>query len=159
MEEYDLVWWIMIPVMSRGWPGVCASLTWGTHGTRMHYGKKVSWQRQRDALGNVLLGQLGSSHPCACYSDTNHLPLHCYRPLTPFHRNSIPWWLRVGFSRLMCRATKKNGSEKVWGAQQRVWAVDLASKILQISIQSSIFGMCWKSTSKPWRPLWTTYRT
>ena len=26
---------------SHGWPGVCVLLTWGTHGTRMHYGKKA----------------------------------------------------------------------------------------------------------------------
>ncbi|KAK3570976.1 hypothetical protein QTP86_031838, partial [Hemibagrus guttatus] len=39
----------------------------------MHYGKKASWQRQCHALGNVLLGNLGSCHPCACYFDTYHL--------------------------------------------------------------------------------------
>ncbi|KAK3575380.1 hypothetical protein QTP86_025787, partial [Hemibagrus guttatus] len=49
---------------------VCVSLTWGTHGARMHYGKKVSRRRQCPALGNVLLGNLGSCHPCGCYFDT-----------------------------------------------------------------------------------------
>ena len=47
------------------------SLTWGTHGTSMHYGKKTR-QKQWDALGNVLLGNLGSCHPCGCYFDTYH---------------------------------------------------------------------------------------
>ena len=59
---------------------VCLSLTLGTHGTRMHYGKKASWRRQCDAFGNVLLGNLGSCHPCGCYSDMYHLPKHCCRP-------------------------------------------------------------------------------
>ncbi|KAK3520557.1 hypothetical protein QTP70_026490 [Hemibagrus guttatus] len=68
---------------------VCASLTWGTHGTRMHYGKKVSQRRQCHALGNVLLGNLGSCHPCGCYFDTYHLPKHCCSPCTPFHGNGI----------------------------------------------------------------------
>ena len=36
-------------------------------------------------MGNVLLGNLGSCHPCGCYSDTYHLPKHCCRPCTPFH--------------------------------------------------------------------------
>ncbi|KAK3575103.1 hypothetical protein QTP86_020701, partial [Hemibagrus guttatus] len=69
------------------WPGACASLTWGTHGTRMHYGKKASWWRQCHALGNILLKNLGSCHPCGCYFDTYHLPKHCCRPCTPFHGN------------------------------------------------------------------------
>ncbi|KAK3518097.1 hypothetical protein QTP70_033324, partial [Hemibagrus guttatus] len=72
------------------WPGLrnhvffymdgcaCASLTWGTHGTRMHYGKKASRQRQCHALGNVLLGNLGSCHPCGCYFDTRIMPL-CHK--------------------------------------------------------------------------------
>lgn len=32
-----------------------ASLTWGTFGAWMRFGKKASWGRQCDALGNVLL--------------------------------------------------------------------------------------------------------
>ena len=28
----------------------------------MHYGKRATWWRQCDALGNVLLGKLGSCH-------------------------------------------------------------------------------------------------
>lgn len=36
----------------------CASLTWRTPGTRMHYGKKTNMPRQCDALGNVLMVNL-----------------------------------------------------------------------------------------------------
>ncbi|KAK3523406.1 hypothetical protein QTP86_031805 [Hemibagrus guttatus] len=55
---------------SRSAVSACASLTWGTHGTRMHYGKKVCRRRQCPALDNVLLGNLGSCRPCGCYWDT-----------------------------------------------------------------------------------------
>ncbi|KAK3570928.1 hypothetical protein QTP86_030463, partial [Hemibagrus guttatus] len=48
-------------------------------------------QRQCHALGNVLLGNLGSCHPCGCYFDMYHLPRHCCRPCTPFHVNGILW--------------------------------------------------------------------
>ncbi len=71
-----LVWWIAFSFTSRGWPGACASLAWRTHGTRKHYRKKASRRRQRDALRNVLLGNLGSCHPCGCYFDTDHQPIH-----------------------------------------------------------------------------------
>ena len=54
MEEGGLIWWIMFSFTSHGWS--CVSLTWGTHGTRVHYWKKASWRRQCDALGNVMLG-------------------------------------------------------------------------------------------------------
>ncbi|KAK3509829.1 hypothetical protein QTP70_012764 [Hemibagrus guttatus] len=60
---------------------------WGTHGTRMHYGKKASRWRQCHALGNVLLGNLGSCHPCGYYFDMYHIPKQCCRPCTPFHGN------------------------------------------------------------------------
>ena len=63
---------------SCGWLGACAS-------------KKASRLRHCDALG--MLGNLGSFHPCGCYFDMYHLPKHCCRPCTPFHGNSIPWWL------------------------------------------------------------------
>lgn len=62
------------------WPGV--SITRGTPGTRMHY-RKAS----RHALGNVLLKNLGSCHPCESYFHTSHLFKHC-----SFDGNSIPWW-------------------------------------------------------------------
>ena len=60
MEEWGLVWWIMLSFTSGGWLGACALLTWGTPVTRMHYGKRASWWRQCDALGKVLLGNLES---------------------------------------------------------------------------------------------------
>ena len=41
-------------------------VTWGRDSTRMHYRKKASLQRQGDALGNVLLGNLGYWHSCGC---------------------------------------------------------------------------------------------
>ena len=53
---------------------------------------------------------------------------HCCRPCTPFYRNVIPWWLwplSVGYCAV---PLSKNGSGMVWGAQQQVWGVDLASK-------------------------------
>ena len=60
---------LMFSFTSRGWPGVCTLLTWETLGTRMHSEKKANWQRQCDALGNVLQGNLWSCHPCRCYFD------------------------------------------------------------------------------------------
>ncbi len=72
------------------WLGVHELFTWGRDGTRMHYGKKVSWQRHCDALGSVLLGNLGSWHSCEYYFDTYHLPKHRHRTSTPLHGNSIP---------------------------------------------------------------------
>ena len=80
---------------SHGWPGAYVSLTWRTHGTRMHYGEKASRWRQCDALGNVLLGNLGSCYSCGCYFFTCHLRKHCCRccrPFMTFHENGIPWW-------------------------------------------------------------------
>ncbi len=93
LEEGGLVWWITISFILGGWLCACTSLTWGTHGTKMQYSKKASLWRQCDALGNVLLGNLGSCHPCGCYFDTYYLPKHCCRPCIPFHGNHIPWWL------------------------------------------------------------------
>lgn len=48
--------WSGLMISFISWLDVCASLTWGRDGSWMHYGKKVSWQWQCDALGNVLLG-------------------------------------------------------------------------------------------------------
>ena len=75
----------------RGWPGlmnhvffyitwmarcVCISYLGNTWYQELHYRKKASWQRQCDALADVLLGNLGSCHPCGCY----YLPKHSCRP-------------------------------------------------------------------------------
>ena len=73
--------------------GACVSLTWGTRGTRIHYGKKASRWRQCDGLGSVLLGNLWSCHSCGWYFDMYHLPKHCCRSWAPFHGDGIPWWL------------------------------------------------------------------
>lgn len=43
------------------------SLFWVICGTMMHSGKKASQERQCDALGSVLLGNLGSCYLCGCY--------------------------------------------------------------------------------------------
>ena len=51
------------------WMAVCVCIT------GIHYGKKASWLRQCDALGNVLLGNLGSCHSYRCYFDTYHLSI------------------------------------------------------------------------------------
>ena len=59
MKNGGVVWWLTFSFTSRGWLG--ASLTSGTHNTRMHYGKKTGRRRQCNALGNVLLGNLGYS--------------------------------------------------------------------------------------------------
>lgn len=42
--------------------GIVCMAYLGTPGTRTHYEKKASWQRQCDALGNVMLGNFGF-HP------------------------------------------------------------------------------------------------
>ncbi|XP_053084513.1 endoplasmic reticulum protein SC65 isoform X3 [Pangasianodon hypophthalmus] len=70
--------------------GACTLLTWGRDGTRTHYGKKTSWQRQCDALGNVLLGNLESWHSCGCYFDTDHLPKHCLDQVHSFMATVFP---------------------------------------------------------------------
>lgn len=55
----------------------------------MHYEKSTSWQRQYDALANVLLGNLGS---CASCFDWYNLTKHCCWPVTPLCDGGIPRW-------------------------------------------------------------------
>lgn len=57
MEKGGLVWWLTFFFISYGWLGVCASLTWRTSSTRMHYGEKLSGQRQCIALGMCSAGK------------------------------------------------------------------------------------------------------
>ena len=64
---------------------------------RMHCGEKESWQRPCGALGNVLLGNLGSCHPCGCYFDMYHLPMHYYRSYSLMDVGS--------FGRIICLTT------------------------------------------------------
>lgn len=68
-------------------------ITWGTPGTKMPDYGKMATQQRCDALGNVLLENLGSCQPCWCYFDTHHLPKYCCKPCTHFHGNGILWWL------------------------------------------------------------------
>lgn len=63
---------------------MCASLIWGRDGIRIHCGKMT---RHCDSLGNVLLGYLGSSNSCGCY--THLLPINCCWPSTPLRGNGI----------------------------------------------------------------------
>ena len=83
MEEGRLVQGVSFSFRSRGWPCTCAPITWGSDGTRMHWGKTTSWWRECDALGNVLLGNPGSGHSFERQFDTCHLPKHRCRPGTP----------------------------------------------------------------------------
>ncbi len=81
--------------------------------------KKASGQRQCDALGIVLLGNLGSCHPCGCFLMV----------------------ALASFRRIMRPATKqkwfRNGLRSTT-TSLRCW---LGLQIPQISIQSSICGM------------------
>ena len=54
-----MVWWITFLFISRGWPGGCASLTRGTHGTKMHYGEKG-----KPAEAVWCFGQYSAAKPC-----------------------------------------------------------------------------------------------
>ena len=56
MEEVGPVWCFTLSFTSRGRPGACVLLTWGTHGTGCTMGRRHAGGRQCDALGNVLLG-------------------------------------------------------------------------------------------------------
>ncbi len=92
MEEGCLDWGIAFSFRSGGWllgESVCRlseeDMAAGCTG------KKAGRRRQCYALGNVLLGDLGSWHSCGCYFDTYHLPKHCCRPRTPFHGSGVPW--------------------------------------------------------------------
>lgn len=62
---------------------MCTPTTCGSDGTKMHCEKMTSRWRECDALGNVLLGTLGSSRSCGHQLDTSHQPKHRYRPGTP----------------------------------------------------------------------------
>lgn len=76
-----------------------ASLTWGTHGTRMHYGKKASKGRQCDALANVLLGptiHVDVVWTCTTYLNTFTLSWKQYSLMAA-----------ASFSRIMLSATKQ----------------------------------------------------
>ena len=49
-------------------------------------GKKASRRRQYNALGNVLLGNIGSCHSCGCYFETSIVADHVH----PFMETVFP---------------------------------------------------------------------
>ena len=85
---------------------------WRTHGTRMHYGKAASQWMQCDALGDVLLENLGSCYSYGCCFETFHLPKPCCRPFIPLIETiflngggiyTLQKWFRTGL-----KSTTKN---------------------------------------------------
>ncbi len=107
----------------------CSQFPWGTHGPRMHYGKKASWRRQCDVLGNVLLGNFGSCHSCGCYFDTYHLPKHFSADHVHHFMEVVPNWSPItglkgsAANILVPDATCLDGSGLFWqqkGDQQNI---------------------------------------
>ena len=128
-------------------------------GSRMHCGKKASWWRQCDALGYILLGNLGSWHSRGCYLDTYHLPKHCCRPRTPFHDNSIPRWywsLSVGQCTLP-HCKKRSGMVMEYDKEFKVltWPPNSPN----LNPVEYLWDVLQKKHLVPWRPHLTTYRT
>lgn len=84
----------------------------------MHYGKKAGQRRQSDALGNVLLGNLGSCPSCACFFEMYHLPRDCCRLCTTLHGNgdgsglfqphNIPCHTATNCTQMVLRNTTKS---------------------------------------------------
>lgn len=62
---------------SSGQPGVCVTYLLSKDVTRIYYGQKVSHWRMYEALGNVLVRNLGSCHSCG--RDFDMYRLHCYK--------------------------------------------------------------------------------
>lgn len=76
-----------------------ALLIRGRNGTSTESRKKASWWRQCDALGNFLLGNLGSDHSCG-FTFT-HTTYFCCRPSTKLQGNGISLKAVASFSRIM----------------------------------------------------------
>ena len=92
--------------------------TWGVKPGRCGPIDHISYYWQCDALGNVLLGNLGSCHPYGCYSDT-------YLNIVADHLH--PFMETVFLDG--CGLFQQDNAEwfrMVWGAQQQGWGVDLA---------------------------------
>lgn len=100
---------------------VFVALFWRTHGTKTTM-ERGQAGRQCYTLANVLLGKLWSWHPCGYYFDTHHVPKYFSFMETTFADN-------CGLFQQDNMPQSKNGSEMVWGAQQQVWGVDMASKL------------------------------
>lgn len=115
---------------------MCIAYLWNTWQQDALQGK-TNWQRQFDALDNVLLGSLESCHRCECYFDTYHLPKHCCRPCTPFwtvfpddcglsqQGNVRIKWFRNGLRSWMCWVVLPNSSDlnpikQIWDVQDKL---------------------------------------
>ena len=137
MEEDGLVWWIPFSFKSCGWLGAFALLTWEEH---MAPGCNMGrWLADGDSLMLLAMFCLETLGPAIHVDVTWHLPHsivadHIY-PLMEtvfpdgcglFHQDNAPYHKEKLF-----RSTTTS---------LRCW---LRIQIPQISIQSSICGMCW----------------
>lgn len=86
--------------------------------------------------------------------DMYYLPKDCCRPRTSLH-----WWQWPVLGRIMHFTTLqklfRNGLRNITKSSKCC----LGFQIAQISIQLSIYGMCWMSKSDPWKRHLTTCRT
>ena len=155
----------------RRWPGLMNHfffyITWMSGCVRCLPGehmapkctKKISWWTQCDALGNVLLGNLGSCHQCSM------LLWHVPPTWALLQTTCTLSWKRyslmavASFSRIMLRATKqqwfRNGLRSTT-TSLRCWVV---LQIPQISMQLSICGIYETNMFDLWGPDLTTYST
>ena len=145
MEEGGLAY-ITFSFTSCGWLAYLGS-TW-------HH--DALWEEGQLAEAVWCFGQCSAGKPWVLPSTWMllwHLPEHC----TPFHGNGL--MAVASFSRIMHCATKqkwfRNGLRSTT-TSLRCW---LGLQIPQISIQSSICGMCLTNKSNPWRPHLATYKT
>lgn len=112
--------------------------------------KKASRYRHCKA---VLLGNLGFCHSCWCCFDTYLLPDHCYSPsYTPSWRQCFlmavasfdyPDTLQILF---------RNGLSNMTEFAVLKKSLQTLPPNFQISIRPSVYGMCWRNKSDPWKP-------
>lgn len=72
------------PFTSCGLPG---ALTWGSDGTRMLYGRKISWKRQCYALDDDIMGNYVSCHSWTCFTVT--LKWYSVKTMNPNIKNGL----------------------------------------------------------------------
>lgn len=131
---------------------VCVLLIQERDGTRMHYGKEASHQRQwsEEHLHNVLLENFIIYF--LTYFDKYHLPTHCCRPGTALH-GKFSIMAAASFSRITCPDTLqkwfRNGLRKQFNVL--AWPLNSTEHL-------SICGMCWANKFEPWRPHLTAHR-